>query len=87
MMNVAATETHISTVFFTDDRAYKLLKAVQNGFLDHRTSKARCDAATREFELNRRMCPDIYLGTADVFEDGELVDRFIVMKRLPAIGA
>ncbi|MFT7476369.1 MAG: aminoglycoside phosphotransferase family enzyme/predicted kinase [Verrucomicrobiales bacterium] len=84
MNRADATETHISTVFFTKDRAYKLLKPVVNGFLDHRSVEARCAAATREFELNRRMCPEVYLGTADVIEKGELVDRFIVMKRLPA---
>lgn len=77
-------ETHISTLFFTDDRVFKLLKPVQNGFLDHRDAATRCEAASTEVELNRRLSPDIYLGTADVVENGELVDRMIVMRRLPA---
>lgn len=76
-------ETHISTVFFTGDRAYKLLKPVVNGFLDHRDTAVRIAAADREVDLNRRVAPDVYLGTADVIEDGTLVDRFIVMRSLP----
>lgn len=77
-------ETHISTLFFTPDRVFKLLKPIANGFLDHRESLARCQAAKRELELNRRISPDVYLGTADVVENGVLVDQMIVMRRLPA---
>lgn len=79
-----AAETHISTLFFTNDRVYKLLKPVRNGFLDHSSAESRCAAADREVELNRRICPDVYLGTADVMEHGELRDRMIVMERLPS---
>lgn len=82
-MSVRAEETHISMLFFANDRVYKLLKPVTNGFLDHRASDVRCEAATREYELNSRIAPDVYLGTADVTENGELVDRMIVMERLP----
>lgn len=80
---VGFAETHISTVFFSADRAYKLLKPIDTGFLDHRATEARLAAAQREVELNRRIAPDVYLGTADVVEDGEVVDRMIVMRRLP----
>ncbi len=76
-------ETHVSVVFFTSDRAYKLLKPVTLGFLDHALAAVRLRAATRELELNRRLAPDVYLGLADVEEDGEVVDRMIVMRRLP----
>ena len=79
-----ARETHLSTILFTGDRAYKLLKPVDSGFVDHRSVESRLDAATRELELNRRFAPDVYLGTADVIEHDELVDRMIVMRRLPA---
>ena len=85
-MNTKPTvaETHISTLFFTTDRVFKILKPVANGFLDHTAPEDRCSAAEREVELNRRICPDVYLGTADVFEHGRLTDRMIVMERLPA---
>ncbi|MCZ7628738.1 MAG: hypothetical protein M5U19_06625 [Microthrixaceae bacterium] len=37
----------------------------------------------QELELNRRLAPDVYLGTADVSEGGEVVDRMLVMRRVP----
>ena len=77
-------ETHVSVVFFTSDRAYKLLKPITTGFLDHAPRAARLRAAERELELNRRLAPDVYLGLADVEEHGQVVDRMIVMRRLPA---
>ncbi len=77
-------ETHISTVFFTADRAYKLLKPIRTSFLDHVSVERRLSAIDDELRLNRRMAPDVYLGTADVIEEGELVDRMLVMRRLPA---
>jgi len=76
-------ETHISTVLLTGDRAYKLLKPVATGFLDHRSSESRLAAIDDELRLNRRLAPDVYLGTADVVEQGRVVDRFLVMQRLP----
>lgn len=79
----AVAETHISWVFFTDDRAYKLLKPITMPFLDYSIREHRIEAAKRELELNRRMAPDVYLGLADVVEHDQLVDRMIVMRRLP----
>lgn len=76
-------ETHISTLFFAADRVYKLLKPVQTGFLDHRDVERRVAAVTTELEANRRFAPDVYLGTADVEEYDELVDRLLIMRRLP----
>lgn len=81
---VQATETHISMLFFTADRAFKLLKPVRTGFLDHSTVERRCAAITAEHELNARLAPDVYLGTADIEEHGSLADRMLVMRRLPA---
>jgi aminoglycoside phosphotransferase family enzyme len=68
--SAAVAETHISTVLFCADRAYKLLKPVRNSFLDHRTVEARLSAIDQELALNRRVAPDVYLGTADVEEAG-----------------
>ena len=76
-------ETHISTVVFVADRAYKLLKPVKTAFLDYSDRDGRLGAVDREFELNRRLAPDVYLGTADLIEEGVLVDRMLVMRRLP----
>jgi len=81
--SAAVAETHISTVLFCADRAYKLLKPVRTSFLDHRTVEARLSAINQELVLNRRVSPDVYLGTADVEEAGVIVDRMLVMRRLP----
>jgi len=83
-MEPSTADTHISTLLFTEDRVFKLLKPLANAFLDHTDTADRIAAATREVELNARIAPDIYLGTADVIEHGEIADRMIVMRRLPA---
>jgi uncharacterized protein len=77
-------ETHISWITLIGDRAYKLLKPVETGFLDHRSRAARLRACRREVELNRRFAPDIYLGVLDVVDDrGAARDHLIEMVRLP----
>lgn len=80
----SVVETHISMLFFSDDRAFKLLKPVATGFLDNRDVAARVAAVTAELDANRRFAPDVYLGTADVEEYGDVVDRMLVMRRLPS---
>lgn len=83
---VEACETNLSQLFFTPDRVYKLLKPVATPFVDFSETKARLAATTVEFETNRRISPDVYLGTSDLIEDGEVVDRLLIMRRLPASG-
>jgi uncharacterized protein len=80
-----AAETHSAVVYFAGDRAYKLKKPVNLGFLDFTTSQARADACARETELNQRYAPDVYLGVAEVRDpDGRLCDHLVVMRRMPA---
>jgi aminoglycoside phosphotransferase family enzyme/predicted kinase len=76
-------ETHVSTIFFTADRAYKFLKPVNLGFLDFTDRATRLQAVEDEFSLNRRFAPDVYLGVADLGEEGGLGERAIIMRRLP----
>jgi uncharacterized protein len=77
-------ETHSAVVFFVGDRAYKLKKRVDLGFLDFTTREARERTCHREVELNRRLAPDVYLGVADVVgPDGQPCDHLVVMRRLP----
>lgn len=80
----AIAETHISTVFFAGERAYKLLKPMRTGFLDHSTPERRAVACRREVDLNRRLAPDVYLGVTDIVELGRVADHFIVMRRMPS---
>src|SRR5690349_22202806 len=80
----AVAETHISTVFFAGDRAYKLLKPMRTAFLDHSTPERRAEACRLEHELNRRVAPDVYLGVSAIHENDEVTDHVLVMRRLPA---
>ncbi|POM23542.1 hypothetical protein BTM25_46960 [Actinomadura rubteroloni] len=81
----AVAETHTGIVFFAGDRAYKMKKPVDLGFVDFRTREARERACHEELRLNRRFSPDVYLGVADVCgPGGEPCDHLLVMRRLPA---
>ena len=80
-----AAETHSAVVYFAGDRAYKLKRPVNLGFLDFSTREARAAACARETELNRRFAPDVYLGTAEIRgPDGRACDHLVVMRRMPA---
>jgi uncharacterized protein len=80
----AVRETHVSTVFLVGDRACKVLKAVDLGFLDHSTLELRRRGCEVEVEVNRRFAPDVYLGVVTVLgPDGEPAEHGILMRRLP----
>jgi uncharacterized protein len=76
-------ETHGSWVFLAGERAYKLLKPVRTPYFDRTTEERRRVDTEREFELNRRIAPDVYLGVSPVVEGGRVVDHLLVMRRLP----
>ena len=87
-------ETHMSWVFLAGDRVYKLKKPVRMESLDLTTAQARRENCEIEVALNRRLSPDIYLGTValTLAADGSLalggcgepVDWLVEMRRLPA---
>jgi aminoglycoside phosphotransferase family enzyme/predicted kinase len=84
-------ETHIAAVFLVGQRAYKLKKAVDLGFLDFSTREKRRWAVRRELDFNRRTAPDLYLDVAEVVrrpdgvlamgEPGEPLESVLVMRR------
>ncbi|MGZ4533494.1 MAG: hypothetical protein ACXVXP_14250, partial [Mycobacteriaceae bacterium] len=77
-------ETHSAVVFFFGDRAYKVKKPVDLGFLDFTTVEARRAVCHREVELNRRLAPDVYLGVAEVTDaEGMPCEWMVVMRRMP----
>ncbi|MFB7242046.1 gluconate kinase [Streptomyces populi] len=77
-------ETHTAIVFFAGDRAYKVKKPVDLGFLDYTTRSARRAACEREVALNRRFAPDVYLGLGEVSTpDAEAGEPLVVMRRMP----
>jgi aminoglycoside phosphotransferase family enzyme/predicted kinase len=78
-------ETHSAVVFLVGDRAFKLKKPVDLGFLDFSSPTKRLRACQRELELNRRLTPDVYLGISDLNDiDGKPLEHLLVMRRMPA---
>lgn len=85
-------ETHMSWVFLTPDRAYKLKKPVRHPFLDHRRIENRRRDCEAEVRLNRALAPGIYLGVVPLCStgagelaiggDGPPVDWLVVMRRI-----
>ena len=59
---VALRETHISWVLLAGGHAYKLKKALRNGFLDAHLRAQRHAQGMEELRLNRRLAPALYLG-------------------------
>jgi uncharacterized protein len=81
----AVAETHCATVFFAGDRAYKVKKPLDLGFVDFRAPESRHRACRRELELNRRFAPDVYLDVAAIGPDGgEPCEWAVVMRRMPS---
>ena len=84
-------QTHISFVFLTENFVYKVKKAVNFGFLDFSTLEKRRFFCEKELELNRRLCPEIYLEVVSINKSdiikikgtGEAVEYALKMKRLP----
>ena len=73
---VSVVQTHISAVFLAGDRAYKVKKPVDLGFLDFTTLERRRHFCRQEVTLNRRLAPGVYLDVVPITAagDGVLVD-------------
>lgn len=89
--DVVCRETHMSWVFLTGERAYKLKKPVRFPYLDFSTLERREAACRAELRLNCRLAPNIYLGVVPLTESngvlsiggsGKPVDWLVMMKRL-----
>ena len=89
---VRSIQTHISWVFIAPPFVFKVKKPVNLGFLDFSTLEKRHHFCQRELELNRRLCPEVYLGVVPIYTsgddfsfkaDGELAEYTLKMKELP----
>ena len=70
---VRLRETHISRLFITPERAFKLKKPLVLDFLDYGTGERRRQMCAEEVRLNARLAPELYLGVKSlVASDGEL---------------
>jgi uncharacterized protein len=85
-------ETHISWVFLTGRRAYKLKKPLVLPFLDYGTPAQRLQMCREEVRLNRRLAPDLYLAVRGLAwhgdqlalcseDDRQAVDYLVEMRR------
>ena len=92
---IKLVQTHISYVFLAGDFVYKFKKPVNFGFLDFTTLDKRRYFCEQELLLNRRLCPDLYLGIVTVNEKdgalalngaGEPVEYGVKMARMPEEG-
>lgn len=81
---VRVVETHISVLFLYGDRAVKVHKPVDHGFVDFTTRGRRQADCERELALNRRLAPDVYIGLGTFDVDSQPVEHGVVMRRLPA---
>ncbi|WP_129125721.1 bifunctional aminoglycoside phosphotransferase/ATP-binding protein [Geomonas oryzae] len=89
---VRLVETHVSFIFLTDHFVYKVKKAVNYGFLDFTTVDRRRFYCNEEVRLNRRLCPEVYLGVVELRDSedgpgfggtGPVLDYAVKMRRLP----
>jgi len=86
-------QTHISYVILAGGFVYKFKKPVNFGFLDFSDLEKRHFCCQQELLLNRRLCPDIYLGLVEVTAEpdgswqlngkGEVVEYGVKMVRMP----
>jgi len=90
--HVELGQTQMSFIFLTDDYVYKVKKSVNLGYLDYTTLDKRHFYCQKEVELNRRLCPDVYLGVVPITRDkgeisiegeGEVIEYGVKMRRLP----
>lgn len=89
-------DTHISHVFLTAEKAFKLKRAVALPFLDFSSVRLRHEACLAELAANQAMAGGMYLGVQPVVETGkgryriggpgEPVDWVVVMKRFDQAG-
>lgn len=89
-------ETHISQVFLSAERVWKVKKPVNLGFLDFSTLALRKQFCESEVTQNRRLAAGVYLGVVPIVRDehgvhgiaargepGEPVEWAVEMRRLP----
>lgn len=93
---VELIETHISRLFLTARRVYKVKKPLRLDFLDYSTAALRRRFCHEEVRLNRRLAPTTYLGVVPLTRpegdrwhlagDGPPLEWAVEMRRLPAAG-
>ena len=82
----------MSFLFLTGDYVYKIKKPVDLGYLDYTTLEKRRFFCQQEIELNRRLCPEVYLEVVPIVSSegqihlggkGQAIEYAVKMKQLP----
>lgn len=73
----------MSVLFFYGNRVFKVRRPIAYAFADFSDLERRRIDCEREVALNRRLAPDVYLGTATASMDGHALEHAVVMRRLP----
>jgi len=90
--NIELVQTQMSFLLLTGDYAYKVKKSVDLGYLDYTTLEKRHHFCRQELELNRRLCPDVYVAVVPIVGDdqglrvegqGRPIEYAVKMKQLP----
>lgn len=97
---VEIIQTHLSVVCLAGDRVYKLKKSLKFPFADFSSLEKRRKFCEDELQLNRRLCPEVYLDVVPLMKssegglrfepgeenraEGEIIDYAVRMIRLPA---
>ncbi|MCL5777254.1 AAA family ATPase [Limibaculum sp. FT325] len=88
-------DTHTAAVFLAGERAFKLRRPVDYGFLDYSTRARRRASALREIAENSRTAPGLYLGLAGIGDAPprlipppapESAEPVVLMRRFDAAG-
>jgi hypothetical protein len=89
---VELVQTQMSFLFLTGDYVYKVKKPVDLGYLDYTTLEKRLFFCRQEIELNRRLCPDVYLEVVPIVSSqgqirlggkGKVIEYAVKMRQLP----
>ena len=64
-------DTHTAAVVMAGDRAWKLRRPADYGWLDYATRERRRVCAEREIALNSATAPGLYLGLGGILPDGD----------------
>ncbi len=85
-------QTQMSFIFLAGEYVYKVKKPVDLGYLDYTTLENRLFFCQKEVELNRRLCPDTYLGVLPITQSGKhisiggkgkIIEYAVKMRYLP----
>ena len=92
---VECLQTHISWILLAGERAYKLRKPLNLGFLDYSTLALRRQGSEEELRLNRRTAPELYEALIPITGTpqqpvwggtGEVIDYAVQMRRFAQDG-